>query len=44
MTIPVRIGKIPLIRASAEAIAPYLAFVTPGTSFLMVLLRGPSED
>ena len=44
MTIPVRMGKIPLIKASAEAIVPYRALFTPGTLARMVDFKGEREE
>ena len=44
MTMPVKMGKTPLIKASAEAIVPYRALLTPGTCLRMVLFSGESDD
>jgi hypothetical protein len=44
MTMPVKMGKTPLINASAEAIVPYRALLTPGTCLRMVLFSGERDD
>ena len=44
MTMPVKMGKTPLIKASAEAIVPYRALLTPGTCLRMVLFSGERDD